>query len=295
VTGPDGSAAGLADPATVSTVNLDKYLVTVGRFRQFVYAWELGTGYLPAAGSGIHGYLNDGGGLAAVGVTATDAGTVPTHEPGWVASDDANIAPTTANLTCDPTYATWTAAPGDNESLPMNCATWAEAYAFCIWDGGFLPSEAEWENAAAGGAMQLEYPWGSAPEATNPSFAIDQCDYQGAIPDGGVLPEGGVMPGVCSGTWNFAPVGTTALGASSSGQLDMAGEVLEFVLDGYAPYVSPCTDCANVGQIAMRAARGGNFGMNPSPYDLLSSTRESVTPTMREYWYGFRCARAPGP
>ena len=34
----DGGATGLADPATVSSFRLDKYLVTVGRFRQFVNA-----------------------------------------------------------------------------------------------------------------------------------------------------------------------------------------------------------------------------------------------------------------
>jgi formylglycine-generating enzyme required for sulfatase activity len=41
-----------------------------------------------------------------------------------------------------------------------------EAYAFCIWDGGFLPSEAEWECAAAGGPDQREYPWGSTDPGT---------------------------------------------------------------------------------------------------------------------------------
>ena len=48
----------------------------------------------------------------------------------------------------------------------MNCVNWFEAYAFCIWDGGFLPSDTEWEYAAAGGSLQREYPWGSTAPGT---------------------------------------------------------------------------------------------------------------------------------
>src|ERR1017187_4060173 len=55
-------ATGLADPATVSGFRLDKYLVTVGRFRRFVSAWNAGASYVPpavpAAGSGKHTHLN---------------------------------------------------------------------------------------------------------------------------------------------------------------------------------------------------------------------------------------------
>jgi hypothetical protein len=39
----------------------DKYLVTVGRFRQFVAAWSNGGGWTPDAGSGTHAYLPGGG------------------------------------------------------------------------------------------------------------------------------------------------------------------------------------------------------------------------------------------
>ncbi len=69
----DGGATGLADPATVSGFRLDKYGVTVGRFRQFVTAWngeagsDGGAGYLPPAGSGKHTHLNSGRGLVNVG------------------------------------------------------------------------------------------------------------------------------------------------------------------------------------------------------------------------------------
>ena len=75
--------------------------------------------------------------------------------------------------TCAPS--TWTPSPvsgsASQENLPINCVDWAEAYAFCIWDGGFLPSEAEWEYAAAGGSLQLDYPWGSAGPGTLNAYA----------------------------------------------------------------------------------------------------------------------------
>ncbi len=105
--GPTGEA----DPATVSSFRLDKYDVTVGRFRQFVAAWNNGTGYTPPAGSGKHTHLNGGKGLA----NSASAGT---YETGWVTSDDSNIAPTTANLTNSgmDASATWTSPPGNRRT-----------------------------------------------------------------------------------------------------------------------------------------------------------------------------------
>jgi formylglycine-generating enzyme required for sulfatase activity len=157
---PNVGPAGEADPATVSSFRLDKYLVTVGRFRQFVNAWNGGAGYTPPAGSGKHVHLNGGLGLVNVG---DDAGLA--YEPGWVATDDVNVAPTSTNLNCiganDYPTATWTPSASTQENLPINCVNWYEAYAFCIWDDGFLPSEAEWEYAAAGGNQEREFPWGS--------------------------------------------------------------------------------------------------------------------------------------
>ena len=154
----------------MSTFRLDKYLVTVGRFRQFVAAWNNGAGWLPAAGSGKHTHLNGGLGLA-------NSGAAGTYETGWVATDDSEIAPTDANLDCDSAYNTWTSSAGTQENLPINCVNWWEAYAFCIWDGGFLPSEAEWEYAAAGGSQQREYPWGSTDPGTANLYAIYGCYY----------------------------------------------------------------------------------------------------------------------
>jgi formylglycine-generating enzyme required for sulfatase activity len=127
----------------------------------------------------------------------------------------------------------------NNENLPINCVNWYEAYAFCIWDGGFLPSEAEWEYAAAGGSEQREYPWGSAAPGTANQYAIYDCDYGS---DAGGCPN----PGVGS-IANIAPVGTATLGAGLWGQLDLIGDLMVWTLDGRAPYVDPCSDCSDLG------------------------------------------------
>jgi len=58
----DGGPADEADPASVSNFRLDTYLVTVGRFRQYVKYVTGSTGAPPPDGSGVHTHLR--GGLA---------------------------------------------------------------------------------------------------------------------------------------------------------------------------------------------------------------------------------------
>ena len=270
----DGGPTGEADPATVSTFRLDKYLVTVGRFRQFVGAWNGGAGYTPPAGSGKHTYLNGGQGLA----NSASAGT---YETGWDATDWNNttdIDPTPANLaSCSP-WSTWTPSPGTNENRPINCVNWWESSAFCIWDGGFLPSEAEWEYAAAGGSQQREYPWGATDPGTENQYAIYDLYYRTSS---------------YADVAYIALVGSATLGAGFWGQLDMAG-VYEWNLDSYVSgYVDPCTDCAYLTLTAAptRVSRGGNFGSYA--WNLLTPNRGYYPPSFRNGTLGLRCARAP--
>jgi formylglycine-generating enzyme required for sulfatase activity len=257
---------GQADPATVSTFGLDKYLVTVGRYRQFAAAWS--GGWTPAAGSGKHAYLSGGG------LTATAGGV----ETGWDTTWTTNVRPTTSSLTggsyCDSTHATWTAAAtGGRENLPINCVNWYESYAFCIWDGGFLPSEAEWEYAAAGGSEQRQYPWGTAAPGTMNQYAIYGAYYTG-------------------NSTGLAAVGTAAMGAGRWGQLDLAGEIWEWNLDWKNTYVNPCTDCVSLTKASYRIVRGDNFG--GSVNNLVPTVRGGdIAPEGRDSNFGFRCARAP--
>jgi hypothetical protein len=55
--------------------------------------------------------------------------------------------------------------PG-KEHHPIVDLDWAAARGFCAWAGKRLPTEAEWEFAAAGGAAQRKYPWGTRSPAT---------------------------------------------------------------------------------------------------------------------------------
>ena len=279
----DGGATGEADPATVNGFRLDKYLVTVGRFRQYVDYLAGSAGAPPSNASGIHTHLNGGLGLA--------NGSAPgSYEPGWDAPDWNQYIATgagaasawNANLACDPIYATWTSAVGSHENLPINCVNWYEAYAFCIWDGGFLPSQAEWEYAAAGGSQQLEYPWGSTDPGTGSQYAIYACYY----------PNGS---GTCTGLENIAPVGAATLGVATWGQLDMAGELYEWTLGWNWTPPDPCTNCEVLGAFGTPPARA----VESSPFIFFGSAHlptpfgHSGAPAEHFYVEGVRCARIP--
>ena len=291
-TNDGGGPTGEADQATVDGLRVDKYLVTVGRFRQFVNTWET-SDWMPREGSGIHTHLNDGYGLVAVGADGGQG-----YESGWDATEwntDADIDPTSDNLTSNcflQNYATWMSTPsadGSSERLPINCVTWYEAYAFCIWDGGFLPSEAEWEYTAAGGGGptgQREYPWGSTAPATS-QYAIYACNY----PDGADASTG------CTSVENIAPVGTATLGAGAWGQLDLAGDLVEWTLDWSSQaYVSPCLNCAyllanpSMAASMSRVMRGAYF-LSGDTSLMPSSLGLSFSPQYRTALAGFRCAR----
>jgi sulfatase modifying factor 1 len=277
--GSEGGSSQDTDPATVSSFWLDKYDVTVGRFRQFVDAvlpTDGGMGWRPPAGSGKHTHLSSGKGLLNVG--PSDAGVV--NEPGWATSDDGNVQPTAANLACS-SFGTWTPSPGNQETLPINCVNWWEAFAFCIWDGGFLPSEAEWEYAAAGGDQQREYPWGSTDPGTSNQYAIYNCDY----------PNGS---GNCANVSSIAPVGTPAMGAGLWGQLDLAGEMWQWTADWYeAAYVDPCVDCASLTGGSSRVLRGGSYLDDAT--NLPAAYRNANDPSIRNDFIGLRCARSSAP
>jgi formylglycine-generating enzyme required for sulfatase activity len=246
--------------ATVSDYRLDKYEATVGRFRRFVDAWV--GGWRPMVGAGKHAHLNAGSGLS-------DGGSG--YEPGWDTAWSASLAVTApewdTKLSCHPTYQTWTSTAGANEKRPVNCATWFEQNAFCIWDGGFLPSEAEWQYAAAGGSENRQYPWGS----TTPTDV-----------------EAVFCGGSCNSTQD---VGSRPVGDGRWGHSDLAGNVWEWTLDWHSPYPPTSEDYVSVLASSYRVIRGGSFFYNAST--LLASYRGTGAPSSRPNNVGVRCARSP--
>jgi formylglycine-generating enzyme required for sulfatase activity len=250
-------------PATVCSFRLDTYEITVGRFRKFVEAYAQ-----DAIGAGAGKNVNN------------------PDDPGWNVGWNATNLPTAkapliAAVKCSADYQTWTDAVGPNENKPMNCITWFEAEAFCIWDGGRLPTEAEWFDAAAGGSAQRRYPWGDAGPGPNADLAVYGCWFNGT-------------GGQCTGVTNIAHVGSAKNGNGTWGHADLAGNVWEWTQDwDRFPYdIVPCSNCADTKAGAVnRVTLGGAFS-NPSSY-VLASSRFGIIPGGRGEFLGARCARTP--
>ncbi|MBK7579859.1 MAG: SUMF1/EgtB/PvdO family nonheme iron enzyme [Myxococcales bacterium] len=255
--------------ASVSEVRLDRYEVSVARFRKFAEAW-LG-GWRPDDGAGKHDHLNGGSGLK-------DGAAGGAYEVGWEkASWDAKL-PTTiqawdAALACDAKHS-WASAPGSTDRSAINCVTWYDASAFCIWDGGFLPSEAEWNYAAAGGSEQRVYPFSSP--ASSSTIDCSYANFAGCIPTTGIAGVDALSP-KGDGKWTHA---------------NLAGNVREWTQDWYSEtYPLPCTNCGHLSPMTERAARGSDFLNNT--FTAQSSVRLHGVPEKREGGYGIRCARVP--
>jgi formylglycine-generating enzyme len=263
---PGGQSKGAA-PAYVSTFTLDAFEVTVGRFRRFVEAYPLSR---PAVGDG----KNMNGTFA-----------------GWRQEWDAELPSTTAEyglaLGCAPGIATWNPTVGVNDNYPINCVNWYDALAFCAWDGGRLPSEAEWNYAAAGGFQQRAYPWSSPPgdKAIDLSFAA-------------YAPQGTpacMSDGVAGCSLNdLSIVGERSNGKGSWGHYDLAGNLGEWVLDSLSTAdvyaTQDCDDCVvDVATDMFRGVRGGWY--SSSVVEIRSAARFAGPPSERHAEVGFRCVR----
>ncbi len=252
-----------AYPATVSDFRLDAYEITVGRFRAFAAAGMGTRANPPAAGSGANPHVAGSG-----------------WDPSWNTSlvEAGGLA---AAVQCSFEYQTWS---GGNDRRPINCISWQEAFAFCIWDGGRLPTELEWNYAAVGGSEQRKYPWGSAEPGANADLTVYGCYYGGT--------------GTCKGFANIAPVGSVPAGNGRWGQADMIGNLWEWNFDGYdgtSRYPVPCINCAlfpPAGSEDWRVTLGISY-VNTPVYVNEQSYYGGVAGKLRQPTRGARCVRNP--
>lgn len=167
-----------------------------------------------------------------------------------------------------------------DERAPVRCVSWEEAKGYCAFRHGRLPTESEWERAAAGLLpAHRVFPWGDAlPDAGVPRDRTE---------DGILALAGGVAEWTEDGG-DFYPSLPELPDAGADASPDALTDVPEqvdglFVMENaVGPASSP-----------WRVARGGD---ERTPWEGRTSTlRRFRRPEDRLPWLGVRCAYDPRP
>ena len=161
---------------------------------------------------------------------------------------------------------------------PVVLIRYDDALAYCRWlseaSGRFvrLPSEAEWEKAARGGADGLKYPWGNEIDSSRAVYLTDPITkrQQGTRPTGTYPPNG-------------------------YGLYDACGNVWEWTSDWYsAEYygLGELRDPRGPASGSLRMVRGGSW-VNQDVSMLRCAYRHKVPPDTYAYSVGFRIVCEP--
>ena len=169
----------------------------------------------------------------------------------------------------------WSQSEFSAPDQPAVGPSWFDAMAYCDWlsretDEPYrLPTEAEWERAARGGAEGCLYPWGDTDPAGRPAYAQ---------------------------RWKQGPEPVATAPPNAYGLFDMCENVHEWCLDWYHPgfyATSPernpaCAQRAT--SPARRASRGGSWRHHIKISRC--AARSSIPPEFHYTDYGFRIVRS---
>lgn len=277
-------------PATVSPFVLDTFEVTAGRIRAWVEATDGDLrGSAPAAGAGAHPKIKGSGwrpewnrylpssraevdrlfgpedgreGILAcqIGTNVDDYGALTW----WTPELDEKVRDRNQGRPEILSENTKDAL----DRKPINCIPWHVLFAFCVWDGGRLPTDAEFGFAFAGGSEQRPFPWGRVAEehlahiGDRPDLSLvptyehgrtyvtarlyDATRGPNVFEDNYSFTYGGTTMARSDNAAHIAPVGNTPLGDGKWGHADLAGGVFEWMLDAGPIRPGACDDCANV-------------------------------------------------
>lgn len=153
-----------------------------------------------------------------------------------------------------------------DDRLPVTNITWAEADAYCGWVGGRLPTEAEWEYAAAAGK---QYTFSGSNQADGVAWYKNNT--------------------------NGGPVAVQSKNPNSFGLYDLSGNVAEWCQDWYDKgYYAKNGSTQGPASGTEKVIRGGAYNsFTNSPLDgnqLRITYRNSENPGARRPYVGFRVA-----
>jgi len=173
-----------------------------------------------------------------------------------------------ATKTAPPPF--WNDPHFNDPQQPVVAVSWFEATAYCEWLSQVtgrhfrLPTEAEWERAARGGADGNLYPWGDAPPQS--------------LPD-------------CELRWKTGPERVQQFPPNAFGLFNMCDNVHEWCSDWYDPNYyasSPQRNPRGPESGTRRASRGGSWRHHIKVSRC--SARSSIPPDFQYADYGFRVA-----